>query len=177
MKRAAWVLLLVAGCGPKAPASGGAAPAATPAPIATIPADELTESERARTAPSATPVPADTPSSSIHVEAVGEDELPDRATLLWKADRPLDVDKSLLLVKEGTLKKVAPPQNTDTATRYYPFAIDYWGITRTDLSPILEKNVGKPVRIKGHYRKIYDDGEWAYEVDPLSIVLLPAPLP
>lgn len=165
------ILVLAAGCGPKGGVSGPP-PGMTPVPIATIAPDELTESERARATP--TPVATATPESTIAVEAVSEDELPEKATLLWKAERPLDVDKSKILVKDGVLKKVAAKENEENQTRHYPYAIDYWGITRADIAELLEKNVGKPIRLKGHYRKIWSDGSWTYEVDPYSIVLLPS---
>lgn len=175
MRRVALLFVpLAAACGPKAPADEAAAPAPSPVAIASIPADELTESERARLARSGTPAPAATPASSIAVVGVSEDELPAKATLLWKAEQPLDVPKDKILAKEGVLKKVAPPEDVADSVRYYPYAIDYWGITRTDLAALLEKNVGKPVRVKGHYRKIFNDGTWTYEVDPVSIVLLPS---
>ena len=92
--------------------------------------------------------------------------------VLWKTEQPLDVDPNLLLEKDGVLKRV-PPASGDDEGRTWPFAIDYWGITRTDAEAQLSPWVGHAIRVRGHYKKIDVHGSWRYEVDPEKIVLLP----
>jgi hypothetical protein len=98
------------------------------------------------------------------------------AAVLWKSDGPLDVDPQLLLEKTGILKRPAPVDD-DEGGRTWPFALDYWGITRTDAEALLAPYVGRAIRIRGHYKKIDMHGHWRYEVDPESIVLLADPPP
>lgn len=112
--------------------------------------------------PSATPAPA----AHMPFEAK-----------VWTVEKPLDVDRNSLLEKDGILKRPKPSTDDDSG-RAWPFAIDYWGIARTDLEALLAPYVGRPVRIRGHFKKIDTHGQWTYEVEPESIVLLPdAPPP
>lgn len=93
--------------------------------------------------------------------------------VLWEGPTPPGVDEMALLEKDGILTKNKEPDE-DSAS-YWPFAVDYWGLARTDLATLLEPHVGRTVRVRGHYKKIYDQGAWVYEVEPVTITALAEP--
>lgn len=90
---------------------------------------------------------------------------------LWEGELPEGVDRAALLDKEGVLTRTKEPTTEDTG-RWWPYSVDYWGIARTDLGTLLEPHVGRKVRVTGHYKKIYTDGTWIYEVEPVTITAL-----
>lgn len=90
--------------------------------------------------------------------------------LLWEGELPEGVDRAALLEKEGVLDRTKEP--TEDTGRWWPYSVDYWGIARTDLATLLEPHVGRKVRVTGHYKKIYTDGTWIYEVEPVKITAL-----
>ena len=92
--------------------------------------------------------------------------------VLWEGESPADVPASAILEKVGFLRRTKPPPTDVDRARWWPFSLDYWGVTRTDLETLLAPHVGRKVRVIGHYKKIYDDGEWIYEVDPVRIIAL-----
>lgn len=103
-----------------------------------------------------------------------KDALPADA-VLWQGEPMTPFDASSKLVKDGVLVRTKVPEETG---RYWPFSMDYWGIVRSDLEELLAPHVGRRVRIEGHFKKIYDDATWVYEVDPVKITALadePAP--
>lgn len=166
--RSSWLALVplavvaLAGCAPKAKTDAGASGA---------PVTQQTEEERAAAAAEATP----TPESAQPAELVrGAGESVPVETTLWTRSEPLAVDRFQILTKEGVLKKVAPPSSDADQMRFFPFAMDYWGIVgSSELEAVLAPHVGRPVRIVGHFRKIYDSGNWFHDVEPQAIVLLP----
>jgi hypothetical protein len=90
--------------------------------------------------------------------------------VLWEGELPAGVDRAALLDKEGVLTRTKEP--TGDAARWWPYSLDYWALTRTDLETLLEPHVGRTVRVTGHFKKIYTDGTWIYEVDPVKITAL-----
>lgn len=94
--------------------------------------------------------------------------------LLWEGPAPEGVEASQILDKTGTLTRMTAPKG-EAVARWWPFAIDYWAIRRTDLEPLLAPHVGRTVRVTGHFVKIYDDGSWIYEVEPVKIVAVADP--
>lgn len=108
--------------------------------------------------PAAAPLPATTPPPMPF------------AAVLWKAEKPAEDDRALRLdEKEGILKR---PELKEEG-RTWPFAIDYWGIARTDVDALLSPYVGRRIRVRGIYKKIDVHGQWRYEVEPETITLLP----
>jgi hypothetical protein len=89
--------------------------------------------------------------------------------VLWQGDPVTPFDASATLVKEGVLVRTREPEET---ARYWPFSMDYWGISRTDLEPLLAPHVGRTIRVEGHFKKTYDEATWIYEVDPVKITAL-----
>lgn len=90
--------------------------------------------------------------------------------VLWEGELPEGVERTALLEKEGVLTRTKEPTG-DTA-RWWPYSVDYWGLARTDLETLLEPHVGRTVRVSGHYKKIYSNGTWIYEVEPVKITAL-----
>lgn len=90
--------------------------------------------------------------------------------VLWEGAMPDGVDSTTLLEKDGVLTKNAEP--AEDAARWWPYAIDYWALARTDLDTLLAPHVGRSIRVRGHYKKIYDHGTWIYEVEPVRITAL-----
>ena len=90
--------------------------------------------------------------------------------VLWEGDLPEGVDRTALLEKEGVLTRTNKP--SEEAGRWWPYSVDYWGLARTDLETLLEPHVGRTVRVAGHYKKIYGNGTWVYEVEPVKITAL-----
>lgn len=193
MKRVGTSLLLLvlvgAGCG-KRPGTGSGTGSATATGTATALATatpdlpgEMTEEERRSVRPTTTLPPGDfdsrTPPAGMAAATAtpvlrrGSDVPVD--TVLWTRDTPLAAQDYEIVPKEGVLRKVAPPATDADQTRYFPYALDYWGIVGSgDLGFALDPHLGREVRIEGHFRKVYDDGKWTYEVEPKRIVLLPA---
>ena len=97
-----------------------------------------------------------------------KDALPADA-VLWTGEPMTPFDASSKLVKDGVLVRTKEPEETG---RYWPFSMDYWGIVRSDLEELLAPHVGRRIRIEGHFKKIYDDATWVYEVDPVKITAL-----
>jgi len=93
--------------------------------------------------------------------------------VLWEGPMPDGVESTALLEKDGVLTKNKEPD--EDVARWWPYAIDYWGIARTDLEPLLAPHVGRTIRVRGHYKKIYDHGTWVYEVEPVTITALADP--
>lgn len=89
--------------------------------------------------------------------------------VLWEGELGTPVDSTQLLEKDGILVRTKEPEETG---RYWPFSMDYWGIARTDVETLLAPHVGRRIRVKGHFKKTYDDATWAYEVDPVKITAL-----
>ena len=95
------------------------------------------------------------------------------AALLWTADTPPEGN---LDTRDGTLKKTPTPSadEVDQQQRIYPYEMDQYQITRTDLDAALAPWVGRPIRIQGVFSKVFhqEDGSWTYHVDPARITLL-----
>lgn len=101
------------------------------------------------------------------------DRLPADA-VLWEGEALAGVDTSRILEKTGTLTRLAEPTE-GAMVRWWPFAIDYWAIMRTDLELLLAPHVGRTIRVTGHFTKTYDDGNWIHEVAPVKIVAVADP--
>ena len=94
--------------------------------------------------------------------------------LLWEGDVPAGVEASRILEKTGVLRRMPEPTG-ETVARWWPFAIDYWALRRTDLETLLAPHVGRTIRVTGHYTKTWDDGAWIHEVEPVKIVAVADP--
>lgn len=187
MRRAGTSLLLLvlvaAGCGKRpGPETGTAGATGTATAAATATPDlpgEMTEEERRTTVrATATPTPGDfdprTPTATATPVQRRASDVPVE-TVLWTRDTPLAAQDYEIQPKEGVLRKVAAPATDADQTRYFPYALDYWGIVGSaDLAAALDPHIGREMKIEGHFRKVYDDGKWTYEVEPKRIVLLPA---
>lgn len=92
--------------------------------------------------------------------------------VLWEGELPEGVERSALLEKDGVLSRTKEPAADEDTVRWWPYSLDYWGLTRTDLETLLDPHVGRTVRVTGHFKKIYSDGAWIYEVDPVKITAL-----
>ena len=90
--------------------------------------------------------------------------------VLWEGPMPDGVESLALLEKDGVLTKNREPDE-DTA-RWWPYSMDQWGLARTDLDTLLGPHAGRTIRVKGHFKKIYDHGTWVYEVEPVKITAL-----
>lgn len=167
-------LLPLAACAPKT-----GAPAATPTPSAAASPAQVMPSVAptatptpvaVKSTPSPTPIPMPSAMSELS-PAADEDALP-AAALIWSSEAPLTGDKIQIMTKDGKLQKTPPPSGDADQTGFFPYEIDYWGITRTDIGAALDPFLGHQVRIEGWYRKTYDHGVWHYEVDPQKITVL-----
>jgi hypothetical protein len=115
------------------------------------------------------PKPAGTAGDTPRKKRPPQERLPANA-VLWEGELPEGVDRAALLDKDGVLTRTKEP--TGDTVRWWPYSVDYWGLTRTDLETLLEPHVGRTVRVTGHYKKIYSGGTWIYEVDPVKITAL-----
>ena len=92
--------------------------------------------------------------------------------VLWEGPALEGVEPLALLEKDGVLTR---NKDREDGGRFWPYAIDQWGLARSDLATLLGPHVGRTVRVKGHYKKTYADGTWFYEVEPIRITALADP--